>query len=138
RKYTRPGQYVGVNVGDLCERILDTRLYANIMMIGVAFQKGFLPLRREVIEQAIVEITRGESERNIRAFDIGRKLAVRPDLFVVEPTHEVETARKALRRKENTIRAWWGSEWFGKKKGESLARQYRVLMRKTFRATRGM
>jgi indolepyruvate ferredoxin oxidoreductase len=138
RRYTRPGQYVGFNVGDLCERILDSKLYANIMMLGIAFQKGFLPLKREAIEQAIKTVTGGESERNIRAFNIGRKIAVRPDLFVVEPTHEVESSRKALRRKINTIRAWWGSEWFGRRKGEAIARHYRVLMKKTFRATRGM
>lgn len=142
KKYTVPDRYVAFNVGDLCERILDTKLYANIMMLGIAFQKGFLPLTREAIEHAIIAVTRGEKERNLRAFTIGRKIAVRPDLFVVEPQHEYETARQALRRKTNTLEAWYGSEWIGRiidrNKGERIARQFRVLMRQTFRSTRGM
>ena len=138
RKYTKPGQFVAFNVGDLCERILDSKLYANIMMLGIAFQRGFLPLKREAIEKAIVDITRGESERNIRAFNIGRKIAVRPDLFVVEPTHEVESARKALRRKVLALRGWYAGGWLGSSKADAIAKQYRVLMKKTFRATRGL
>lgn len=142
KRYTVEDRYVAFNVGDLCERILDTKLYANIMMLGIAFQKGYLPLTREAIEHAIAEVTRGEKDRNLRAFKIGRKIAVRPDLFVVEPQHEYETARQALRRKTNTLEAWYGSEWVGRvidrNKGERVAKQYRVLMRKTFRSTRGM
>ncbi|MFA9477019.1 DUF6537 domain-containing protein [Phycisphaerales bacterium AB-hyl4] len=133
RKHTKAQQYVSFNVGDLCERVLDTKLYANIMMLGIAFQKGYLPLKQEAIEKAIRTITRDQADRNIRAFNIGRKIAVRPDLFVVEHQHEVESARKCLRRKVNTLRAWYGG-----KRGERIARQYRVLMRRTFRATRGM
>lgn len=132
REHTHPQRFVAFNVGDLCERVLDTKLYANIMMVGIAFQRGFLPLKLEAIEDAIRQITRDQAERNIRAFNIGRKIAVRPDLFVVEPQHQVESARKALRRKINTLRSWFGG------RGETIARQYRVLMKRTFRATRGM
>lgn len=133
RRYTHPEHYIGFNVGDLCERVLDNRLYANLMMIGIAFQKGLLPLKQQCIEKAIRTITRDQADRNLRAFYIGRKIAVRPDLFVVESKRAVETARKALRRKLNTLRTW-----FGGKRGETIARQFRVLMKQTFRATRGI
>jgi indolepyruvate ferredoxin oxidoreductase len=142
KKFTIKDRFFGFNVGDLCERILDTKLYANIMMLGIAFQKGYLPLTREAIEHAIADVTRGEKERNLRAFTIGRKIAVRPDLFVVEPQHEYETSRQALRRKINTLEAWYGTEWVGRvidrNKGQRIAKQFRVLMRQTFRSTRGM
>lgn len=133
RSVTRDDGFVSFNVGDLCERVLDTKLYANIMMLGIAFQKGFLPLTSEAIEQAITETTGAQKDRNLRAFAIGRKIAVRPDLFVVEHRHNIETARQTLRRKVHTVRAWWGG-----RRGEMVARQFRVLMRKTFRATRGI
>ncbi len=133
RKYTHPDHYLGFNVGDLCERVLDTKLYANIMMLGMAFQKGLMPLTADVIERSIRTICKGEVERNLRAFHIGRKIAVRPDLFVVEQQHQYETARKTLRRKINTIRVW-----FGNRKGEKLAQRFRVLMKQTFRTTRGL
>jgi indolepyruvate ferredoxin oxidoreductase len=133
RQYTRKDFYVGFNVGDLCERVLDSKLYANIMMLGIAFQKGYLPLTQEVIEQAIRKVIRGELDRNLRAFNIGRKIAVRPDLFVVELQHEYESARRALRRKLNTIEVAWGG-----RRGRRVAKQFRVLMKQTFRATRGL
>src|SRR5690606_12209212 len=102
---------------------------------------GFIPVQREAMEQAIATVTSREKERNLRAFNIGRKIAVRPDLFVVEQQHEFETARQTLRRKCNTLEAWFASEWVGKLidrgKGPRMARQFRVLMKQTFRATRG-
>ncbi|HEX7010346.1 MAG TPA: DUF6537 domain-containing protein, partial [Phycisphaeraceae bacterium] len=132
-RYTHPDHFVAFNVGDLCERVLDNKLYANIMMLGIAFQKGLLPLKREAIEHAIRAITRDQAQRNLRAFNIGRKIAVRPDLFVVEPQHEYESARRALRRKVNTLRSWYGG-----RRGQVIAKQFRVLMKQTLRATRGL
>lgn len=133
KKHTNAAHYTGFNVGDLCERVLDTKLYANIMMLGIAFQKGYLPLTHQAIEKAIHQVARKETQRNIRAFNIGRKIAVRPDLFIVENQRDFETARKTLRRKINTIQAW-----YGKARGKRVARQYRVLMKQTFRETRGL
>jgi indolepyruvate ferredoxin oxidoreductase len=136
RSNVQQGRYFGFNVGDLCERVLDSKLYANIMMLGMAYQLGYLPLKLEAVEKAIRRIVRSEFERNIRAFHIGRKIVIRPDLFVVGPTREVESARQALRRKTNTLRAVHA--WPFKSRGESIARQFRVLMRQTLRATRGL
>ena len=134
KQYTREGQYFGFNVGDLCERVLDSKLYANIMMLGIAFQKGFLPLTPEAIEKAIRTVIRSDVERNLRAFNIGRKIAVRPDLFIVEARHEYETSLKAFRRKVNTLRAWYG----GGRKAKRLAKQFRVLIKKVIRKVRGL
>ncbi len=132
RTYTHPDHFVGFNVGDLCERILDSKLYANIMMLGIAFQKGYLPVTADVIEQAIRTVARSEVDRNLRAFAIGRMITVRPDLFVVELQHEYESSRQTLRRKLNLIRARRKGE-----RGQRHARRFRVLMKQTLRATRG-
>jgi indolepyruvate ferredoxin oxidoreductase len=134
KTYARDGHYFGFNVGDLCERVLDSKLYANIMMLGIAFQNGYLPLTQEVIEKAIRSVVRRDVDRNLRAFNIGRKIAVRPDLFVVEARHDYEPARKAFRRKVNTLRAWQG----GGKRGKRIAKQFRVLIKKTQRRVRGL
>ena len=132
RRHTREDRYLGFNVGDLCERLLESKLYANIMMLGIAFQKGFLPLTQEALEKAIRTVVRHETERNLRAFNIGRKIVERPDLFVVEGKHEFESARQTTRRKLNLIRAQYGP-----KRGHRIAKQFRVLLKQTFRATRG-
>lgn len=130
RQYTR--QYFGFNVGDLCERVLDSKLYANIMMLGIAFQQGLLPLTKEAIEGSIRSVIRSDVDRNMRAFNIGRKIAIRPDLFIVEARHQYETSLKAFRRKHNTLRAWYG----GGRKGKRLAKQYRVLIKQVQRKVR--
>ncbi len=130
--YVHPDRYFGFNVGDLCERLLDSKLYANIMMLGMAYQAGYLPLTLDVLEKAIRKIIPHEVDRNIRAFHIGRKIVVRPDLFVVEARHHYETSRQAFRRKANLLRAQ-----FGGKGNDRVARQFRILLRRTFEATRG-
>ena len=132
REHTREDRFFGFNVGDLCERVLDSKLYANIMMLGIAYQQGYLPLTREVLDRAIRRIASGEVDRNIRAFNIGRKIAVRPDLFVVENQRAVETPRQTLRRKVNTLRAWYGGQ-----RGQKLAKHFRVLMKQTLRTAQG-
>lgn len=136
RQNIHPERFFGFNVGDLCERVLDSKLYVNIMMLGMAYQLGYIPLKLEAIEKAIRRIVRHEFERNLRAFHIGRKIVVRPKDFVVGPAREVESARQALRRKTNALRAVYG--WPLKSRGENIARQFRVLMKQTFRATRGL
>ncbi|QNN23857.1 indolepyruvate ferredoxin oxidoreductase [Planctomycetales bacterium ZRK34] len=137
RDAVQPDRYFGFNVGDLCERLLDTKLYANIMMLGMAYQAGYLPLTFEAIEKAIRRIVRrNELDRNLRAFHIGRKIVVRPDLFVVPLSREVESARQAMRRKTNMLRKQFGV--MSKRRGDRIAKQFRVLMKQTFRATRGL
>ena len=132
RTYSHPDRYFGFNVGDLCERVLDNKLYANIMMLGMAYQLGYLPLKLEALETAIRRLIRKELDRNLRAFNIGRMIVVKPKLFVVESRQDFETSRQAFRRKTNTLRLQYRG-----KRGKAIARQFRVLMKQMFRATRG-
>ncbi len=126
-----PERFFGFNVGDLCERVLDTKLYANIMMLGMAYQLGYVPVTYQALEKAIRTIIRKEYDRNVRAFNIGRLIVERPDLFTVEHRKHFETARQAFRRKANTLRLQ-----FVGKRGQVLAKRFRVLMKQMFRATR--
>ncbi len=106
----QPGQFFSFNVGDLCERLLDSKLYANIMMLGVAYQLGFIPVSYKSITWAIRHAIGREFERNYRAFNIGRKIVLRPDLFGVAAPHEVETVEQAIERKANIlmVSSIWG------------------------------
>ena len=120
----KPGQFFSFNVGDLCERLLDSKLYANIMMLGVAYQLGFIPLTYNSIKWSIRHAVGREFERNFRAFNIGRKIVVRPDLFGVAAPKEVETVDQAIERKANILKA--SSAW-----GKSNAAEYRRLCKET-------
>ena len=120
----RPGQFFSFNVGDLCERLPDSKLYANIMMLGVAYQLGFIPVSYKSTTWAIRHAVRREFERNYRAFNIGRKIVLRPDLFGVAAPREVETVDQAIERKANILMV--SSIW-----GKRNADEYRRICRET-------
>ena len=74
-------QFFGLDLFSLSEHFLGNKLYANIMMLGVAFQRGLLPIDLENLEWAISVAVRRELETNMRAFAMGRRLALDPDYF---------------------------------------------------------
>jgi indolepyruvate ferredoxin oxidoreductase len=127
----KPGQFFSFNVGDLCERLLDSKLYANIMMLGVAYQLGFIPLTYNSIKWSIRHAVGREFERNFRAFNIGRKIVLRPDLFGVSAPKEVETVDGAIERKANILKV--SSAW-----GKKNAAEYRQLCRQTLEQMPGL
>ena len=70
-------RYFGVNLFDISELLFGTKLYANIMLIGLAFQKGLMPIELEPIKLALKQmVRRTDLQQNINAFEIGRYLAV--------------------------------------------------------------
>ena len=75
------------------------------MMLGVAYQLGFIPLTYNSIQWSIRHAVGREFERNYRAFNIGRKIVLRPDLFGVSAPKEIETVDQAVERKSNILKA---------------------------------
>jgi indolepyruvate ferredoxin oxidoreductase len=66
----------------LAERLLGDTLYANMMLIGFAFQKGLIPLTRASIEKA-VHLNGVARQANLRAFTAGRIAAAIPDALTL-------------------------------------------------------
>ncbi|HOA72354.1 MAG TPA: 2-oxoacid:acceptor oxidoreductase family protein [Phycisphaerae bacterium] len=99
RKATRADRYFAASVSSLCERIFGTKLYVNIVMLGVAYQRGLIPVKLESIHEAIRKSVRADLDKNLRAFEVGRKFVTNPELFgeVFEP--------KASRSLARTVRA---------------------------------
>jgi indolepyruvate ferredoxin oxidoreductase len=58
----------------IASRLLGDAIYANPMMLGAAWQKGWVPLRHESLMRAI-ELNGVAVERNRRAFEWGRAAA---------------------------------------------------------------
>lgn len=75
RRHSRPDAFVSANVSELSERFFGTQLYANIIMLGVALQKGLLPIRLESLERAIHDGLGGAAAENLKAVTLGRLLA---------------------------------------------------------------
>jgi indolepyruvate ferredoxin oxidoreductase len=67
--------YFSADVSQLSERVFGTKLYANVIMLGIAFQRGELPLSLASLEYGIQETMGSAATENWLAFKLGRKIA---------------------------------------------------------------
>ena len=80
RQGTRSDRFLALDVSAFCERAFGSKLYANMVLVGVAFQRGFLPLRLEALIWALENgLGSGVRAENLRAFHAGRWLAENPE-----------------------------------------------------------
>ncbi len=82
---TRADDYLARDIARICEKYLGSKLYANTMMLGFAFQKGLIPVSMHSIAWAIKDTIRTDFRKNLYAFNMGRKLVDDPDLFLGPP-----------------------------------------------------
>ena len=66
------------DASDLAKATLGDSIFSNMMILGAAWQRGLVPLTYDAIVQAI-ELNGAASEKNIRAFEIGRWAVLYPD-----------------------------------------------------------
>ncbi len=71
-KVTRPGYNVCADANRIAEALFGTHLAANVFLLGVAWQAGFVPVSLSAIEQSI-ELNGVEAAKNRQAFLWGRK-----------------------------------------------------------------
>ncbi len=70
-------QIAGFDADALARRVLGDSIFANPMMLGFAWQKGWIPLRRESLQRAI-ELNEVAVAQNLAAFEWGRHAAAHP------------------------------------------------------------
>jgi indolepyruvate ferredoxin oxidoreductase len=124
-----PGHFHAPSFSGVCERIFGHQRYTNTAMLGYAFQKGLIPVTLDALEQAVRDVVSQDPERNIKALAIGRKMAVNPEEFILDP-HPGRTAPgKALRHRVNLLRVHYGSG----RKGKAIGKRFRILVREAHR-----
>lgn len=69
---------VYLNAGELSDDLFDDEQYANMLMVGAAFQTGSLQLSAKSIERAI-EVNGVAVEANLQAFRRGRQAVAAPE-----------------------------------------------------------
>ena len=74
----------------IAKAFLGDSIYANVLLLGVAWQKGLLPLSMVAIKKAI-ELNKASVEGNLRAFDLGRWAATDPN-FMNKQNEKVKNA----------------------------------------------
>ena len=114
-------RYVGVNLFDISELLFGTKLYANIMLIGVAFQKGLMPLELEPLKLALKQmVRRTDLQQNFNAFEIGRYLAVYENIDYNPPNsshyENKQSYQETLKEKKHILKK--------KLNGKKLAEAY--------------
>ncbi|NLF32363.1 MAG: FAD-dependent oxidoreductase, partial [Planctomycetes bacterium] len=85
RRHTRADDYLARDISRICETYLGNKIYANIMMLGFAFQTGLIPVSMHSIAWAIKDTIKADFRKNLYAFNMGRKLMEDPDLFQGPP-----------------------------------------------------
>jgi len=63
---------------ELAAKALGDSIYSNMIVLGAAWQKGFVPISRDAIRRAI-EMNGAGVKGNLAAFEIGRWAAERPE-----------------------------------------------------------
>ena len=97
-----PARSFATNIAEICETRLGSKQFANIMMLGMAYQLGLIPVSARSMAWAIKDTIRREHRRNLKAFNIGRKLALEPKALPRKP--EPETWGQLLTNKVRILR----------------------------------
>ena len=70
----------GFDANKMAERYLGDSVFANVLMLGYAWQMGLVAVSEPALHQAIL-LNGVAVEANTRAFRIGRAMAVKPEAF---------------------------------------------------------
>ncbi|MET4605859.1 indolepyruvate ferredoxin oxidoreductase [Bradyrhizobium sp. JR4.1] len=106
------GQVIGdgnldtINANALAERLLGDAVYANIVMLGFAWQRGLLPASLSALLRAI-ELNGVAVESNKQAFAWGRIAAADPDFLPkVDEAPKAETLDQLIDRRADFLAAY--------------------------------
>ncbi|MGR3716749.1 MAG: indolepyruvate ferredoxin oxidoreductase family protein, partial [Thermohalobaculum sp.] len=105
----------------LAEDLLGDAIYANVLMLGAAWQAGMVPLSAEAIRQAI-ELNGAGVKGNLRAFEIGRWAVSHPleaRAAVAPAAPAEETLEQKIERRADHLTGY---------QNRRLAQRYRRLV----------
>ncbi|MQA86612.1 MAG: indolepyruvate ferredoxin oxidoreductase family protein [Streptosporangiales bacterium] len=103
---SRAGQGAYVDAQRLAEDLFGDDQYANILLVGTAYQAGALPLPADAIEEAI-RLNGAAVEANLQAFRRGRQAVCDPDALraAVDGTRPQPAVRRSPSASETDPRA---------------------------------
>jgi indolepyruvate ferredoxin oxidoreductase len=113
-------QLVGLDASAMAVDKLGDAIYANPLLLGYCWQKGFIPLSLESLVEAF-RLNAVQVERNLLAFEWGRAAALDPKLSITT-TKEHPVQFKARQSIENIIQT--RSEFLIRYQNKRYAAQY--------------
>jgi indolepyruvate ferredoxin oxidoreductase len=102
------GNMATINANALAETLLGDAVYANVMMLGFAWQQGLVPVSFEALSRAI-ELNGVTVERNRQAFAWGRLLSADPNVVrqvAGDKPDEVETLDQVIARRVSFLTSY--------------------------------
>jgi indolepyruvate ferredoxin oxidoreductase len=113
-----------LDANKMARRLIGDTIYANVLLLGAAWQQGLVPVSHEAIMRAI-ELNGVEVEKNKQAFTWGRVAADHPehveDLAVTQEVRVPETLDQLVERRAAFLVDY---------QDESLSRRYSDLIHK--------
>ncbi len=101
-----PQNLAGFDANKAAETLLGDAVFANVMMLGFAWQKGLVPVSEAALRRAIT-LNGVAVEQNARAFDMGRVLAERPEALPLSaPENTPETLDELIAHRAAFLRAY--------------------------------
>ena len=121
--YTKADAYFGTDLFTVSERLFGNTLYANMMLLGTAFQRQLIPLELEPLQLALKQmVPHADLDINMKAFTVGRRLALEHTGSLVDASSEkpLATYTEMLSAKQQILRK--------KRNGKRLAREYVTII----------
>ncbi|MXZ01289.1 indolepyruvate ferredoxin oxidoreductase, partial [Candidatus Poribacteria bacterium] len=118
--HTRSDAYFGTDLFTVSEQLFGNKLYANIMLLGTAFQRQLIPLELEPLQLALKQmVPHADLETNMQAFNVGRRLALDPYQIADDALKQL-TYAEMLAEKRQILQK--------KRNGKRLAQAYVALV----------
>ena len=94
-----------VDASRAAETLFASHLPANIVLLGVAYQAGYIPLTAASIERAIT-LNGVEVDQNLAAFRWGRKLCLEPEAADPAPPAQPPSLDELIERRSRDLTAY--------------------------------
>jgi indolepyruvate ferredoxin oxidoreductase len=121
-----------VDANQFAESLLGDSIYANVLLLGAAFQAGLVPVSEAALLRAI-ELNAVQVDRNKAAFAWGRAAYAKPELVQFQLTPrtklEDESLQQVILRRENFLTDY---------QDRALAERYRKLVDRVAAAELGV
>ena len=124
--YTNADTYFGTDLFTVSEQLFGNKLYANMMLLGTAFQRQLIPLELEPLQLALKQmVPHADLDTNMKAFTVGRRLALEDTKSLVNTRSEkpLATYAEMLSAKQQILEK--------KRNRKRLAREYVTFVEST-------
>jgi Pyruvate/2-oxoacid:ferredoxin oxidoreductase gamma subunit len=122
---TRVDQLVIGEVATACQAWFRTDRITDLVLLGLAFQRGLIPVSVEAMEAGMERVESRGFARSMEAFQFGRRLALDERLFSRPRTDAGEDAEHTARR---IAHRWHRSRWGGRARAERFEHMVRLSM----------